>query len=232
MKEGIFVHKSWHIGTFTLIMLNVLFGFLLFIHHFDSHVIYIWGGSTGTPPGIQSLSEFPPFCFLHLHGKLFLTALSGPTLIILRALYASFIHFSIVHLSSNMFALYELGYMFEDLNYPGLIIPIYCITGIISMLTANHFSPNNLTCGASGAIFGLMGIMISMGVKAYIESNLNHLDSQTSMNYTNFSGPVFMSVLINLVVTFTTPNISIAAHVGGLLSGLILGIVIPIRKAE
>lgn len=226
------MHRSWHISSFLLILINVILGSLALIHNFNPAVLYSWGAVTGHQPAVQSLSEFPPFFLFHIHQGLLTKALTGTSLTLMRAFYASFLHFSLIHLASNMYALYALGWMFDDLNYPGILIPLYIVCGIVSMLAAAHFNPTVLTCGASGAIFGLMGAMITSAIKAKIEVKLNKKDPQTALNYMNVSGVVYSAVAINLIATFTTPGISIPGHVFGFIAGLILGFLIPIREAS
>lgn len=226
------MHKSYHIGTFILIIINVGFGLMLMAHNFDLFYLWTWGASSANHPAIQSLSIFPPFCLGNFSSGIMIKAISGTTLLIIRSIYASFLHFSLLHLASNMYALYYLGYMFEDLNYPGLLIPVYLITGSISMLSAGYYNPNTLTAGASGAIFGIMGVMIIMAIKARILLHFDKLDNQTAMQLSDAGSSTWIAVIQNLIITFTNPTISIPGHIGGLVAGLCLGLIIPIRRAD
>lgn len=226
------MHRSLHISTFILILINVCFALILITHNFSSFYIWLWGGSGNTHLAIQSLSEFPPFCLHPIASGPLTIALSGTTLLIVRAVYASFLHFSLFHLASNAFALYELGYAFESLNYPGLLIPTYLISGCFSMIEAGKYNPNTLTAGASGAIFGIMGAMVILALKAMILAHYDKLDDYTAQTYSDVGANVWIAILQNLVVTFTTPGISIPGHVFGLLAGCVCGLLIPIRKAS
>lgn len=210
----------------------MIFALILITNDFDSFYIWLWGGSNSTHPAIQSLSEFPPFFLRPIASGPLTMALSGTTLLIVRAIYASFLHFSLIHLASNMFALYELGYAFEDFNYPGLLIPTYLISGCFSMIEAGKYNPSTLTAGASGAIFGIMGAMVILALKAMILAHYDKLDNYTAQAYSNVGASVWIAILQNLVVTFTTPGISIPGHVFGLLAGCVCGLLIPIRKAS
>jgi membrane associated rhomboid family serine protease len=93
------------------------------------------------------------------------------------------------------------------------MLAVYAISLVGSGLAVVYFSPNDLTVGASGAIFGLFGALFAIGVRMGKPGRA--LISQTL--------PI---LVLNLVFTFAVPFISKAAHVGGLLSGFAAGLVI------
>src|SRR3954468_4120621 len=128
-----------------------------------------------------------------------------------RIITAGFLHYSFLHLLFNMYALYILGQLLEpaigSLRF-GLIYFVALICGSVGALVA---SPDALTAGASGAVFGLMGaailVMRSRGVNV-MESGLG------------------IWLFLNLAITFTVSNISIGGHIGGLIGGVISAFVL------
>jgi membrane associated rhomboid family serine protease len=121
-----------------------------------------------------------------------------------RLITAGFLHAGLFHLLFNMFALYVLGTLLEPavgrLRF-GLIYMVSLLAGSFGALL---LSPDSPTVGASGAIFGLMGaaviVMRNRGLSA-MESGLGFW------------------IVLNLVITFAVPNISIGGHIGGLIGG-------------
>ncbi|MFL5869112.1 MAG: rhomboid family intramembrane serine protease [Thermoleophilaceae bacterium] len=121
-----------------------------------------------------------------------------------RLVTAGFLHAGLFHLMFNMFALYVLGTLLEPAVGRFRFGLIYFVSLLAGSFGALLLSPNSPTVGASGAIFGLMGaaviVMRNRGLSA-MESGLGFW------------------IVLNLVITFTIPNISIGGHIGGLLGG-------------
>ena len=91
---------------------------------------------------------------------------------------------------------------------------VYFISLVGSGIAVVLFTaPNVPTVGASGAIFGLFGALVAVGIR--LGKPGRSLIMQTL--------PI---IVINLVITFTIPNISAAAHIGGLLCGFVSGLAI------
>ena len=127
-----------------------------------------------------------------------------------RLLTAGFIHGGgypssvVLHLLFNMFALYVLGGMLEPAVGRTRFLIIYFTSLLAGSLGALLLSPDAFTAGASGAVFGLMGaavvVMRNRGISP-MESGLG------------------LWIGLNLLITFTIPNISIGGHIGGLIGG-------------
>jgi membrane associated rhomboid family serine protease len=141
-------------------------------------------------------------------------ALSGPAVSdgdYWRVVTAGFLHAGFFHLLFNMFALYILGSMLEPaigkLRF-GLIYFVSLLCGSLGALIAQ---PVGLTVGASGAIFGLMA------AAAVVARNrgLGLMESGLGI-----------WIGLNLLITFTIPNISIGGHIGGLVGGAIAALVL------
>lgn len=128
-----------------------------------------------------------------------------------RLITPMFLHAGLIHIAFNMYALYCVGPFAERvygrINYIG----IYFFSGIISTLASYIFSPNSLSVGASGAIFGLFGAILIFALKAR-----NRIGKNLLLNM------VFV-IAINLVIGFSMANIDNSAHLGGLVGGLVSG---------
>lgn len=123
-----------------------------------------------------------------------------------RLITSAFLHYGIVHIAFNMYALYVLGPPLEEhlgkLRFAGL----YGLSALGGSVVVYLFSPlNAATAGASGAIFGLFGATL-VGAK-----RLN-LDVRWLVGL----------IVINLVITFTVPGISWQGHMGGLITGAVV----------
>jgi membrane associated rhomboid family serine protease len=174
--------------TLALVLANVL--------------VYIWEVATGT--------NFDDNRSLLAHGALF-----GPLVQQgqwWRVFTGAFLHSGIAHIGLNMFALYQLGLFVEALIGPWRMLAVYTIALIGGGYAVVYFAPNDVTVGASGAIFGLFGALMAIGLRMGQRGRV--LISQTL--------PI---LVINLVFTFAIPFISKAGHVGGLLSGFVAGLV-------
>ncbi len=155
---------------------------------------------------------------LYDHGALFPPAvLDGQWW---RIVTGAFLHGSISHIALNMLALWQVGSFCEMLFGRTRFALVYTLATIGSGLAVVQFSPLAVTVGASGAIFGLFGALVAAGVR--LGPRGRSLIQQTL--------PV---VAINVLFTFAIPNISIAGHFGGLLSGFVAGFVLyRTRRAE
>lgn len=121
---------------------------------------------------------------------------------------AMFIHVDELHLMFNMLALYICGSKLESLIGNIKYIIVYMISGLGASILIALLS--NIPCvGASGAIFGLFGCYLLIAFK-----------NRNVMKYT-YKYDLLPTVIINLIITFAIPNISIIAHVGGLIIGFV-----------
>lgn len=132
-----------------------------------------------------------------------------------RFFTSMFLHVHIYHLFFNAMALYSVGQEMERLYGPDRFIIIYILSGLFGSLVSFAFrGPEMLSAGASGAIFGVIGMNL-----AYF---LTHRDT-----FGQFGRQRLMSTLIvigiNLLFGFTVPAIDNLAHLGGLIAGFALG---------
>jgi membrane associated rhomboid family serine protease len=118
-----------------------------------------------------------------------------------------------LHIAFNMYILYWLGTMLEPVLGHVRFAALYFASLLAGSFGALVAAPNNLTYGASGAVFGLMAA-------AFVFQRARGIDPWRSG-----LGPV---ILLNLALPFVFPglNISIGAHVGGLIGGAIAALAI------
>jgi membrane associated rhomboid family serine protease len=138
-----------------------------------------------------------------------------------RLFTVALLHGSPLHLFFNMYALFLIGPIVERWYGPLRFLLFYlaCTAGgsVASFLTSD--AP---AVGASGAIFGLFGLVL-------VASRLHHpVDGQGRM----LIGQLGMLIGINLVLGFVIPNVDNAAHIGGLVTGAFLGAVIPPTRVQ
>ncbi len=123
-----------------------------------------------------------------------------------RILTAGFLHTGFIHLLLNMFGLYILGGLLEPAIGRLRFGVIYFVSLLAGSFGALALEPTAPTVGASGAIFGLMGatavVMRNRGM-SLLESGLG------------------IWIGLNLLITFTIPNLSIGGHIGGLVGGTV-----------
>jgi membrane associated rhomboid family serine protease len=126
-----------------------------------------------------------------------------------RLLTAGFLHArNPLHVGFNMYILWFLGQLLEPGLGPFRFGALYVASLLSGSLGAVLLSPNSLTVGASGAVFGLMGA-------AFVMQRARGIDPMQSG-----IGPM---ILLNLAFGFIIPNVSVAGHVGGLVGGALAG---------
>jgi len=113
-----------------------------------------------------------------------------------------------LHVGFNMYILWFLGNLLEPSLGPVRFIALYVASLLVGAFAVLLFSPDNLTVGASGAVFGLMGA-------AFVMQQARGVDPMQSG-----IGPM---ILLNLALGFIIPNVSVAGHVGGLVGGALAG---------
>ncbi|RVU01797.1 rhomboid family intramembrane serine protease [Mucilaginibacter limnophilus] len=129
-----------------------------------------------------------------------------------RLLTSTFIHIGIIHLLLNMYALLYIGMLLE--RYLGKLrfAIAYLITGIFASLTSLWWHNFTVSAGASGAIFGLYGVFLAMLTTNFIDKNVRK----------EMLSSIGIFVFYNLVYGIKA-GIDNAAHIGGLLSGILVG---------
>ena len=130
-----------------------------------------------------------------------------------RIVTGAFLHGGLLHIALNMFALYQVGLFLEVLLGAPRMLIVYAVSLLGGGIAVVLFNFNEVTVGASGAIFGIFGALVAIGLR--LGKRGRGLVSQTL--------PI---IVINLALTFTIPNISAAGHIGGLVAGFLAGLVL------
>ena len=121
-----------------------------------------------------------------------------------RLVTCGFMHSGLLHIAFNMYILWWLGQMLEPSLGHVRFLALYFTSLVAGSFGALLLSPNAVTVGASGAVFGLMGA-------AFVLQHARGINPMQSG-----LGPI---ILINLVLGFVIPNVSIGGHLGGLIGG-------------
>lgn len=127
-----------------------------------------------------------------------------------------FLHIGIMHLLCNMYSLYIIGREVENLFGKIKYIIIFILSGIFGSIMSLAFTHNTISAGASGAIFGLLGALLCFG-----------------MHYRTYLGEaikrsIIPIIVINLIIGFFAEGIDLAAHIGGLVGGVLVAMMVGV----
>jgi membrane associated rhomboid family serine protease/Flp pilus assembly protein TadD len=140
-----------------------------------------------------------------------------------RLVTSMFVHFGIVHIGLNMWCLWNLGRAAEQLMGRASYLLAYFVSGIFASIVSVYWHPMAAGAGASGAIFGMAGVLVSY---VYLKKTPAHLQINSRM-----LGSLGTFIAYNLAFG-ALPGISNAAHIGGLVMGLAVGAVLPAAGAS
>jgi membrane associated rhomboid family serine protease/Tfp pilus assembly protein PilF len=140
-----------------------------------------------------------------------------------RLITSMFVHFGIVHIGLNMWCLWNLGRAAEQLMGRASYLLGYFVSGIFASIVSVYWHPMAAGAGASGAIFGMAGALVSY-VK--LKKTPSHLQINSKM-----LGSLGTFIAYNLAFG-ALPGISNAAHIGGLVMGLAIGAALPASSAS
>ncbi|MDQ8014166.1 MAG: rhomboid family intramembrane serine protease [Flavobacterium nitrogenifigens] len=132
-----------------------------------------------------------------------------------RLLTNIFLHGGLIHLVSNMFGLLFIGLFIEPLLGKTKYLVIYLITSILASCASIWWHEATVSIGASGAIFGLYGLFLSLLLTNVFPPDFSKTFLTTTLIFIGY----------NLIMGLAG-GIDNAAHIGGLLSGFIIGILI------
>jgi rhomboid protease GluP len=133
-----------------------------------------------------------------------------------------FIHIGLLHIGFNNYALWIVGPQVEKVYGGARFVLLYVLTGVAGVLGSYLYRPDGLSAGASGAIFGLFGVLLVFGIR--------HRESVPPSFRRAFGTALLPVIVINLVIGFIIPMIDVSAHIGGLLAGMALAAVIPFQR--
>jgi membrane associated rhomboid family serine protease len=137
-----------------------------------------------------------------------------------RLLTCTFVHGGLLHIAFNMWCLWDLGALSESLYGRWTFGALYLVCGVGASLTSLAWNVHVLSVGASGAIFGLAGALIA----AFKLGEFSV--PRAALSGTLRSLVVFVG--FNLIFGAASGVTDNAAHIGGLVTGLILGALIAV----
>ncbi|MDP9040323.1 MAG: rhomboid family intramembrane serine protease [Acidobacteriota bacterium] len=196
--------------------------------------VYLWmvaHGVSAKDPSDLALLHYGANCpWYVLHGQWF------------RLVTATFVHVGLLHLVTNMWCLWNLGMLGEPLLGPFGMLAIYLLTGaagnLLSMAyngAAFHITRDprvlfQVGAGASGAVFGIAGILIVLLSNRRLPFAWQDLQA-LRRRVVQFAG---INLAIGLGANFLPIGIQIdnLAHIGGFLSGLALGVPLVARMTS
>jgi rhomboid protease GluP len=133
-----------------------------------------------------------------------------------RLISAMFIHIGLAHLLINMWCLYELGAITEHIYSRSSMLLLYGLTGVAGGIASLARNPTIVSAGASGAIFGLAGVLITTLLLSKLPVPRRELKIALAS--------LIAFAAYNLTYGFLKGGVDNGAHVGGLVSGLLIGI--------
>jgi membrane associated rhomboid family serine protease len=165
----------------------------------------------------STIMDFPPAELVRWGGNLGALTISGEWW---RLVTNVFVHGGVIHIAFNMWCLWNLGQLCESLYGRWTYACIYLLCGVGASLASAGWHPYVPSVGASGAIFGLAGALLAafkLGEfsvpRAALSGTLRSLGA---------------FVVYNLIFGFAIPGIDNAAHIGGLVTGLIVGALVAL----
>jgi len=135
-----------------------------------------------------------------------------------------FVHFGIIHIGLNMWCLWNLGRAAEVFLGRFSYLLAYFASGIFGSIASVYWHPLAAGAGASGAIFGMAGVLVTF---VYLKKTPAHLQINKKM-----LSSLGTFIFYNLVIGASIPGISNAAHVGGLVMGAVVGALLPAAGAS
>ncbi len=142
-----------------------------------------------------------------------------------RLFTALFIHFGVVHLALNMWALWDVGRLVEQLYGRWRFALLYGVSGLLGNLLSLVLHGNQaVSGGASGAIFSLYGALL-----VFLWRERRNVEPG-EFRWLFGAAAVFSSLMLG--VGFVVPGIDNAAHGGGLLAGALMGLVLARRWGQ
>lgn len=133
-----------------------------------------------------------------------------------RLFTSMFLHIGILHLLCNMYSLYIIGKEVENVFGKVKYLIIYLLSGIAGSILSLAFNHNTICAGASGAIFGLLGALLYFGYyyRTYLGATLTR--------------SILPVIVLNLIIGFTSSGIDNAAHIGGLVGGILIAMAVGV----
>jgi len=132
-----------------------------------------------------------------------------------RMLVSTFLHFGLIHLLFNMFVLFNIGLFLEGLADRIPFVVLYLVCGLGGSAASLAWHPSIVSAGASGAIFGLYGALLGFLIR--------HRGSIPAESLASLRKGALTFLGYNLLYGLR-PGVDMAAHLGGLATGFVLGL--------
>lgn len=126
-----------------------------------------------------------------------------------RLITSSFLHANLIHLFCNMYVLYIVGRQMESYLGKMKFLFVYLFSAITGNLLSIYFAPDIVSVGASGAIFGIFGSLLYFGYHYRVFLS------------TVLKSEIIPIIIFNLLIGMMLPGIDSAAHIGGLVGGIV-----------
>ncbi len=193
----------WPVATLVILALNVLIFLLVALQGGFTNVFRLAGEATNVDVLLDFGASYAPYI---RRGEYW------------RLVMPMFLHAGVLHLAVNSYALYLLGRILEEVYGYGRFALLYVGTGIGGAFLSMTRS-NNVAVGASGAIFGIAGAMLVTGYwhHAVVPRRWGRA----------FGKGILPFIVLNLIFGALFPRIDNWAHLGGLVSGIVLALLIP-----
>lgn len=131
-----------------------------------------------------------------------------------RLLTSIFLHYGIGHITSNMLTLGAVGFLLEEkighVRYAICYFGAGIGGGCFSIFYATRMGKNSMSVGASGAIFGLLGVLLYLVV-----ANHGTYEDITIQR-------VIFAIILSVYIGVSSTGVDNAAHIGGLFAGFVL----------
>ncbi len=131
-----------------------------------------------------------------------------------RLISSQFLHEGLMHIAQNMYGLIFAGFFLSPVMRNAGLIAAYLICGLVGNVASYVIDPNMVSAGASGAIMGLWGILITLAL-------LN--DPRVTGARTVILINIGIFTVLTLATGFVRAGIDNSAHIGGLAAGVVIG---------
>ncbi|THV27058.1 rhomboid family intramembrane serine protease [Glycomyces paridis] len=181
--------------------------------------LHMFGAEIGYLPGYQPgyLQGSAIFTDTHAIFDLFGRTVTAPFVAAggyYRMITSMFLHYGLIHLGFNMLVLWMFGRALEHDLGPARFFTVYMLSGLTGSVAVYFFSYDTATAGASGAVYGLFGLLILVNRKLKRDNR-----------------SLYILIGLNLALGFFLP-VSFAGHIGGLVGGLICGAILTFTPRE
>lgn len=129
-----------------------------------------------------------------------------------RLVASAFLHMDVLHLFFNMYGIMVCGIYLEPLLGRWRFLMVYLLCAVMASLSSLWWHDITPTLGASGAVFGLCGFIITLSLHRFLQAG-ERKALLTSVG---------LYILLNLSTVFLSTNFDHASHIGGLLAGMLL----------